>query len=345
MKTYSLRFLLIGFFVTALAFISSQATLADDPPTPADPPGVTFSDKKLEGDGARISKAKKKEIQSAPKDELAPEAVNVAVGANSAWTTDGVGNFKTTFLPYDSIRYYGQIYNNSGSGRQFYAWFYRSTPCGSGYLWQGWLYGNTGTPAWYYSTSAQCVGTHTFTFWVYYQGTYTSRSRSYTVYGYPTQFGAPQTTWSKLSSCLYGLTTCYKRGWYHTGIDSYGSSDVLATGPGIIRFAQSGFNNNLGNTVIIEHTLTTGSKIYSQYSHLQSITTSQGACVSKGDKIGVKGNSPGGWEEHLHLEFKISVTLGSSPSGYWGYVPTHPDNWGYRNPSNYIYSKYAYGCK
>jgi hypothetical protein len=43
---------------------------------------------------------------------------------------------------------------------------------------------------------------------------------------------------------------------------------------------------------------------------------------------------------HLHFEIKQSesAVLGDpgTPNGYYGYTPSHPDNWGYYNPGNYI---------
>lgn len=340
------RLLIIAILIVTIASVGVGRVLAADPPPPPDPLGVVLRNSEGDTRTKKLKVAKEKDFKRGPAAELAPQTTPNLVGANSAWTTDGAGYLKTTFVKNDSIRYYGQVYNNGG-GRYFYAWFYRDTPCSSEYLWQGWLYANSGTPAWYFQTSAQCPGAQTFTLWIYDQGVYTSRSQFYKVYNQSVQFGAPQSDWKKFSNCGYGSIACYKQGWYHTGIDSSGSNDILASGPGIVRFSRIGYNNNLGNTVIIEHILTNGAKIYSQYSHLKSITSiaGEGKCVNRGEKIGVKGNTPAWSVVHLHFEFKTNMTLGSTPAGYWGYTNKNPDSLGYRNPLNYVYSKYAYPCK
>jgi len=160
-------------------------------------------------------------------------------------------------------------------------------------------------------------------------------------------FGHPTYT-RQNSSCLYNVKTCADTSKYHTAVDysSYGSTDVISSNSGKIAYIEymSSYDHGMGNNIIVEHELTSGSKIYSSYSHLASITSGLkvGDTVSKGQKLGVMGGSGYGklnyWGVHLHFEIK-SKPVTNNPSGsglYWGYTPSNPDNYGYYNPNNYI---------
>ena len=122
---------------------------------------------------------------------------------------------------------------------------------------------------------------------------------------------------------------------YHSGKDYllYRGTFVHAVGDGVVikdvSSTTSG-DHGLGRTVIIEHTLLDGSKIYSQYSHLSSTYYCESWLIKKGDIIGEVGGSAYGCEDwdfsngtcptnpdnvgHLHLEFKSSLFLGSDES-------------------------------
>jgi murein DD-endopeptidase MepM/ murein hydrolase activator NlpD len=146
--------------------------------------------------------------------------------------------------------------------------------------------------------------------------------------------------------CKFDTTNCYVSGKYHTGVDYYSSNkDILATNAGkIVRIQKNdGVSDaKMGNSVIIEHKIinTTGGSetIYSQYSHLASFVTGLyvGQSVTKGQKLGTMGGSGGGradyWSVHLHFEIKRSNTLGSDPSGYWGYTPRSATGYNYIDP-------------
>lgn len=100
---------------------------------------------------------------------------------------------------------------------------------------------------------------------------------------------------------------------YHLAIDIIGSSDdVYATADGTV--VGSGWNNANGNYVVIQHNLN-GKTIYSFYAHLASRTVSRGTSVSKGQKIGVVGNTGNSRGKHLH--FAITDTLWNG--SYYGY--------------------------
>ncbi|KPA12496.1 Peptidase M23 domain protein, partial [Candidatus Magnetomorum sp. HK-1] len=122
--------------------------------------------------------------------------------------------------------------------------------------------------------------------------------------------------------------------------------DIVSTNDGkVVRIEHMSANDHgMGNNVIVEHVLEDGSKIYSSYSHLASIESNlhEGDLIEKGEKIGVMGGSGSGvsnkWGIHLHFELKDQPVT-DNPSGdgqHWGYMPTHPDNFGYHDPNAFI---------
>jgi murein DD-endopeptidase MepM/ murein hydrolase activator NlpD len=159
-----------------------------------------------------------------------------------------------------------------------------------------------------------------------------------------------------------------KTGGVHTGID-LATPDrwVFATAPGKVVLVQPLCNKDhkhgpnqgcldrgMGNTVIIEHELEDGTKVYSLYAHLAEIgsTIKEGAVVRDHEKIGKMGASGYGemnyWLEkknepiHLHFEIKEEAVLGDPKTGqYFGYIPPgkNPDNYGYRNPYDFFGKK------
>jgi exopolysaccharide biosynthesis protein len=106
------------------------------------------------------------------------------VTVTSVWTTDGSGNNKTTFNCGDSIRYYGNIYNNTGSSKTAYFSWTVTGPCGSIASWSGNLTTGTGNQWWWLPTSIPsnaCAGTYTYKLSVTYGGSTTSKSITFTV--------------------------------------------------------------------------------------------------------------------------------------------------------------------
>lgn len=161
------------------------------------------------------------------------------------------------------------------------------------------------------------------------------------------KFGHPALTY-QLTSCAYNVKTCASATKYHSGIDysKNGNRDIVSTNDGkVVRIEHMSANDHgMGNNVIVEHVLEDGSKIYSSYSHLASIESNlhEGDLIEKGEKIGVMGGSGSGvsnkWGIHLHFELKDQPVT-DNPSGdgqHWGYMPTHPDNFGYHDPNAFI---------
>lgn len=102
---------------------------------------------------------------------------------------------------------------------------------------------------------------------------------------------------------------------YHLGIDIRGANDnVMACGSGTV--AATGYNSANGNYVILKHSIS-GQTVYSFYAHLSSVCVSANKAVSKGQKIGVVGNT-GSASAGKHLHFAMMDTLWSKGS-YYGY--------------------------
>jgi len=166
-------------------------------------------------------------------------------------------------------------------------------------------------------------------------------------------------------TCKYDTTACFNaRGYdigYHSGIDispKSGNPEIRAIGDGKIVKKQlnDGSDHNMGNTIIIEHNLNDGNKIYSLYAHLDSFAPRISDEVMKDEIIGYMGGTGGGeknyWGTHLHFEIKDSNTLenpkGGNPCLYpnaegtnvvapcWGYMPSSADNYGFHNPYLFI---------
>jgi len=110
----------------------------------------------------------------------------------------------------------------------------------------------------------------------------------------------------------------------------------------------------MGNTVIIEHELEGGGKVYSLYAHLETIdpAVKEGAVVKANQVIGRMGASGFGeidyWLKrrgqpiHLHFEIKNKPVLSDPKTGqHYGYVPanSNPDDYGYHNPYDFFGKK------
>jgi len=159
-------------------------------------------------------------------------------------------------------------------------------------------------------------------------------------------------------------------GWgkIHAGID-LATNDrlVFATAPGRVVLVQPLCNkkhthgpgqgcldHGMGNTVIIEHELEGGGKVYSLYAHLETIDPAikGGAIVKANQVIGRMGASGYGETDywlrrkgqpiHLHFEIKDKPVLSDPKTGqHYGYVPanSNPDDYGYHNPYDFFGKK------
>lgn len=113
------------------------------------------------------------------------------------------------------------------------------------------------------------------------------------------------TLYRRVYSVLWGAT--YDYGWDtgfggHMGVDIATSegTPVRAIGDGEVVVA--GFQNGWGNVVSIKHTLSDGTKIWSNYAHLSAISVTKGSFVKQMDKIGAVGNTGNSYGNHLHFQ-------------------------------------------
>ena len=87
----------------------------------------------------------------------------------------------------------------------------------------------------------------------------------------------------------------------HYDLDFAGPTDseILATSPGVIKFA--GRKGNYGNLIEIDH----GYKVTTRYGHLKSLKVAKkGDIVSRGQVIGIQGNTGRSSGPHLHYEIR-----------------------------------------
>lgn len=114
---------------------------------------------------------------------LIPALPTQALQVSSVWTTDGMGNSKTAFDPFDSIIWKDNISNTTGSPQT--AWFVWSLngPYGAHILYSGSLWTGSGTYTWGLSGKipSDCGGLYMFTLRVTFNGYTFSKSTTYSV--------------------------------------------------------------------------------------------------------------------------------------------------------------------
>ena len=114
----------------------------------------------------------------------------------------------------------------------------------------------------------------------------------------------------------------------HLGEDWAGDigMPILATANG--RIVEIGLYQNpgerpdsaFGKYVVIEHTLSDGTNVYSLYAHLDSVDVSVGDDVSIGGHIGTLGDTGAATGAHLHWELSYTNTFTTDGAdGAWGY--------------------------
>lgn len=122
--------------------------------------------------------------------------------------------------------------------------------------------------------------------------------------------------------------------WIYTDGGSEGRP-VDSIGTGTVLFAQPlGWGIDQG-TIIVRHVFTDGHTILSFYGHLQpdSVTLRAGACVTRGEQIGLIGKPRG--RPHLHFEIR-SIFPDRPGPGYW---PVDPTLAGWKRPTETIWDQ------
>ncbi|SDH20393.1 N-terminal domain of peptidoglycan hydrolase CwlO-containing protein [Alteribacillus persepolensis] len=101
------------------------------------------------------------------------------------------------------------------------------------------------------------------------------------------------------------VTSEYGPRWgrIHHGIDigQGGRSNVPVVAAANGTVVQATYMNGYGNTVMISHRID-GKQVTTLYAHLSSSSVSAGDSVSKGDNIGIMGNTGASKGPHLHFE-------------------------------------------
>ncbi|OWA35772.1 hypothetical protein B9G55_07680 [Saccharibacillus sp. O16] len=109
------------------------------------------------------------------------------------------------------------------------------------------------------------------------------------------------------------ISSTYGTRWgkLHAGVDLTGPSNIKASAPGTVTYA--GQMNGYGNIIIISH----GDGYETRYGHLSSIKVSVGESVSRGESIGVMGNTGRSTGTHLHFEIRKN----GDPKNPLSYLP------------------------
>ncbi|MFB5282852.1 murein hydrolase activator EnvC family protein [Peribacillus sp. Hz7] len=109
----------------------------------------------------------------------------------------------------------------------------------------------------------------------------------------------------------------------HAGIDiaASGTVSVVAAADGVV--SRSYYSDSYGNVIFISHSI--GGQLYTTvYAHLNSRQASAGQVVSKGQQIGIMGNTGHSYGQHLHFEvhkgpWNVSKSNAVNPLNYVSY--------------------------
>lgn len=116
---------------------------------------------------------------------------------------------------------------------------------------------------------------------------------------------------------------------FHYGVDigSGGRTNVsiVSVADGVVTY--SGAHASYGNYIRVKHNID-GFKFETLYAHLASRKVKEGATVTKGQKIGVMGNTGNSFGTHLHFETHIPnyIRQATNPVNPLTIIPTPPTN-------------------
>ena len=93
---------------------------------------------------------------------------------------------------------------------------------------------------------------------------------------------------------------------FHSGIDIGGQyrGEVRASNSGKVIY--TGWYGGYGKVVIIDHGIVNGKPTTTLYAHLDSISTSNGAYVNKGQTVGREGTTGYSTGPHCHFEVRVN---------------------------------------
>ncbi|MBT2693660.1 M23 family metallopeptidase [Bacillus sp. ISL-55] len=111
-------------------------------------------------------------------------------------------------------------------------------------------------------------------------------------------------------------------GSYHAGIDIANKAanvPVYSAADGVV--IRSYYSSSYGNVIFVAHSIN-GQTWTTVYAHLSSRLAGNGAVVSRGQQIGVMGNTGQSYGQHLHFElhkgsWNASKSNAVNPAAYW----------------------------
>ncbi|WP_233713440.1 murein hydrolase activator EnvC family protein [Lederbergia citri] len=95
-------------------------------------------------------------------------------------------------------------------------------------------------------------------------------------------------------------------GAFHAGVDiaASGAVPIVAAADGVV--SRSYNSSSYGNVVFVVHHLN-GQTYETVYAHMRSRSVSEGQVVSKGQQLGVMGNTGHSYGQHLHFELHVGL--------------------------------------
>ena len=104
----------------------------------------------------------------------------------------------------------------------------------------------------------------------------------------------------------YRTHPIFKSRSFHSGVDIAGPyrGSVRASNSGKVIY--TGWYGGYGKVVIIDHGRVNGKQISTLYAHLDSVSVSNGAYVSKGQVVGREGTTGYSTGPHCHFEVRVN---------------------------------------
>ena len=124
--------------------------------------------------------------------------------------------------------------------------------------------------------------------------------------------------------------------------EALGGDAVNSVAHGVVsKIYWNNINSPLGNAIVIHHPSL--GEIYTVYGHLDQVSVVEGQTVFPTTIIGTMGGTAAGAVKEIHLHFEAknrptdySPTADQGAPKYWGYLPGHPDLYGYLDPLRFI---------
>ncbi|MBP7847929.1 peptidoglycan DD-metalloendopeptidase family protein [Patescibacteria group bacterium] len=146
-----------------------------------------------------------------------------------------------------------------------------------------------------------------------------------TVYDACCGFGPGQYCATRVGSpCVSDASSKHHNGKDYTATGNY---NVYASNSGRVVYTNTDANagHGMGRLIVIEHLLDNSSELLTLYAHLSTLSVNFGDIVTKGQVIGIQGNTGTG---AVHLHFETKHGFDHEADGFWGGTNATDD---YRN--------------